>query len=162
MKKKTTLTVKAIKNRIAEIWRNKLLIKEQSRYEDRLIGKLDDICSRLVRLRDQNKPCITRWISCCRDWTVNRQCCHAIKRWYYSCRWDLRNLFSGCWSCNVYGWQDHDWMIIAQMIKIHWQEVYDELRENRSKAKPRYEDMEKLLEERNAQYLEIIDQQWKK
>lgn len=162
MKKKATLTVKAIKNRIAEVWRHKLLKKEQDRYEDRLIDKLDEVCSRLVRLRDQNKPCITRWISVCKDWIVNRQCCHTIKRAYYSCRRDLRNLFSGCWSCNVYGGQDHDWMIVAQMIKIHWQDVYDELRNNRSMEKPRYEDMEKLLEERTAQYLELKNNQWKK
>lgn len=47
-------------------------------------------------------------------------------------------------------------MIVAQMIKIHGQDVYDDLRDNRSKAIPRYEDMEKLLEERQQQYENMI------
>ncbi len=48
-------------------------------------------------------------------------------------------------------------MIVAQMIKIHGQEVYDELRNNRSKAMPRYEDLEKLLEERQQQYQDLVN-----
>ena len=67
-------------------------------------------------------------------------------------------MFSGCMACNKYGGQDHDGMIIAQMIKIHGQEVYDSLRENRSMKKPHLSDMEQLLELREKEYQQMISQ----
>ena len=111
----------------------------------------------MVRLRDEHKPCITRGISVCKDWECARQCCHAIKRSHKSCRRDLRNMFSGCMACNKYWWQDHDGMIIAQMIKIHGIEVYESLRHNRSMEKPHLRDLEELLEIRESEYKQMLN-----
>jgi len=158
MKKKVILRTKDIQERIQELWYHWITKKEYNRYEDKLIEKLDSICSKIVLLRDQKKPCITKWIKVCKDGQVIRNCCHAIKRWYYSCRRDLRNLFAWCSACNCFGYQDHDGMIVAQMIKIHGQEVYDSLRENRSMEKPHLSDLEVLLIARESEHNEMLSQ----
>ena len=153
---KAILRTKNIQERIQELWYHWITKKEETRYQKKLITELDKVCSQIVLLRDKHKPCITKWISVCKDGKVKRNCCHAIKRWYYSCRRDLRNLFAWCSACNCFWYQDHDGMIIAQMIRIHWQDVYDDLRNNRSTKKPHLSDLESLLKQRTDEYHKLI------
>lgn len=64
-----------------------------------LIKRLDDIVSKIVRLRD--KKCVT-----CGS-TQQLGCGHVFSRSHYATRWDLENCHAQCWKCN-YNARWHD------------------------------------------------------
>jgi Bacteriophage Lambda NinG protein len=63
----------------------------------KLEKKLDDVFSKIVRIRDLGKKCIT-----C-DEVLNYQitCGHFMHRRHLGTRWDLKNAYGQCPVCNV-------------------------------------------------------------
>ena len=138
--------VRTINKKIEEVGRHKLFKYEQKYRMKKMIIRCDSAISRIVRMRDcwlGIVPCVSQWIPVCK-WPISfgiAQCCHWISRKYYNCRRDLRNLYAGCASCNFHWLQDHNNAITARIIKEHWVDVWNEMRENRTTKKPSYEEM---------------------
>lgn len=137
----------------------KLNQKEQKHYEDYLIEKCDQYCSRIRRFQcakgtNYQVACVSQWIPICK-WPVTRQAgqnCHGIKRAYFSHRRDPRNTYLGCSSCN-YNWeQDHYNAITARIIKDHWLEVREEMRATKNKVRPTIERLLTKLEELKTEH----------
>lgn len=143
--------IRAVERKMLEQWRHKLFKYEQKHYMAWYIKDCDRLASDLVRARDCWRwlaPCVTQGISVCK-WPISfktSQCCHAIRRRYYSCRRDLRNIYAGCASCNCYWLQDHNVAIATRVIKQHGQDVRDEMRDNRSMAKPDHIEIKRIHE----------------
>lgn len=110
----------------------------------KLVKKLDDITSKIVRLRD--KKCIT-----CGS-MERLGCGHLFSRQAYSTRWDLKNCHAQCWGCNFR--HEYDFYRYEQMFKNKYgEEDYHELyRRFNNPHKFSDKELRELLEERNAQY----------
>jgi len=67
----------------------------------RLVKKLDDLCRKILRIRDQKPEGFFKCISCQRVLQIETaNVGHYISRRYESLRWDLRNINLQCPSCN--------------------------------------------------------------
>jgi len=67
----------------------------------KLVRKLDDLCRKILLIRDQSPAGYFRCISCHRLLPLHVfQVGHYISRRYESFRWSLKNIHGQCSSCN--------------------------------------------------------------
>ena len=84
----------------------KMFKYEEEKLKKYLVEKLDYMVSQIIRSRDcagERVKCGSEWsCSSCTTWiTYWTSCCaHWIDRWWWSHRWDFRNLFATCYGCN--------------------------------------------------------------
>ena len=156
-KRKTTVT--QVKKKLAE-WLP-LFKYEEDYYWRWLVDQCDKYFSLIVRLRDcwdAYVACVTKWIPVCK-WPITKessQCCHWIRRGFYSHRWDFRNAYAGCSACNCFGLQDHYNAITTYIINTHWLEVWEEMRYSKNMKIPKIRDLEELLESLKTKYEAMI------
>jgi hypothetical protein len=145
--KKKRLHISTLEKKVEDQWWHKLFKYEQKYVIDWYIKDNDKITSRIIRKRDEWKMCGSFWIRVCdgkKRTMENSQCGHVIRRGYYSCRRDLRNMFSVCPSCNVYWLQDHANAMTDKVIKEYWESIRDEMRQKRSMKKPDYRELKEI------------------
>ena len=66
-----------------------------------LVKKLDQLCRKILLIRDRQPGDMFRCISCRKLLPINvAQVGHYISRRYESMRWDLRNIHLQCAACN--------------------------------------------------------------
>lgn len=147
MKSMPRKNIRTLEKKIDSDWWHKLYKYEQKYVIDWYIKDNDTLASLIVRNRDNGKRCGSHGIKVCdcKIRTVeNSQCGHVIRRWYYSCRWNMNNLFSVCAPCNLHWLQDHANAMTDKVIKEHGEDIRDEMRQNRSMWKPDYWELKEI------------------
>ena len=99
---------------------NRHIVKHQITRK-RAVQMLDDIFSRYIRARDENKCYCHRIIP-----GEPIQCCHLISRSSYSVRWTEENCSAGHRSCN-FEHEYHPEKMTSWWIKKHGMMKYDAL-----------------------------------
>ena len=131
-----------------ESW-EKLFKYEEDYLRKKIIEKNDNLCSWIVRKRDEWKPCVTFRLDVCdkkKRTFKNSQCCHGQRRGYYSSRRDLQNMYAGCANCNCYWYKDHDQGVVTHIIRTHWMETREQIISGQSKRKPRIPELLEINE----------------
>lgn len=140
----------------------KLNAKERDYLYSKTRTILDIIFGKFIRLRDtkwKSCYCVTIWADWC-SWliyywtknspkhiTKNINACHWISCWFYSHRWDEKNVYAGCISCNKFHQESHKTQFSPAIIHMHWVERMEEQLRIRHKKKPTLEFMEALIVE---------------
>lgn len=133
---------------------DKMFKYQEEKLKKYLIEKLDTMCSQIVRSRDCCWWYVDCWSkestdSCLK--TINyssSHCCHWIDRWWWSHRWDLRNMYACCPLCNNPHF-DSIWHKMALQFKIEWlygREVVREMRTSKNKVKPNLNELVQLYD----------------
>lgn len=121
-----------------------LFLYEEKYMEKKLIDQCDTLRSKIVRHRTtcgQAVKCTsymsTPW---CKKSITFKTChaAHCIDRGWWSHRWDLRNGFWTCPSCNdpKYNAMDHKMMLMQQIDKEYGVWTFETMRNERNKNKP--------------------------
>jgi hypothetical protein len=92
-----------------------------------MVRKLDNLCREYVKLRD--KRCITHSYKC----SDVMQCGHLFSRATYSTRWDPRNIYLQCSSCNLKH-EHSSWPMTEQVIAILGKRRFKELYQDYSRT----------------------------
>lgn len=102
------------------------------------INKLDKVFGKYIRARDG------RCVTC--GATTNLQCGHLFSRQAYSTRWDERNAYCQCASCNLR--HEHDpYPLISYYLSLYSQEDLDNLHAKyRTPRKYTDRDLDDLIE----------------
>lgn len=132
----------------------KMFKYQEEKLKKYLIEKLDTMCSQIVRSRDcagERVKCNSEWsCSSCTTWiTYWTSCCaHWIDRWWWSHRWDFRNLFSTCYGCNdpSYDAIIHKTELQFKIELLYWREVVREMRTSKNKVKPNLNELVQLYD----------------
>ena len=142
----------AIKTTIKKTVPNKPKKRTESR--SKLVKKLDSIFSQYIRLRDDNKGCVT-----CGDikpWK-EMQNCHFYTRGRQPTRWDETNCHSGCYRCNVILKGNYIKYTIYMMDR-YGREVVDGLeRKSLSGVKISTPELREMIEEYKIKVKELTD-----
>lgn len=86
---------------------------------------LDDICRKIVRMRDSQTNCII-----CGKRIINPVICHYFKRRHNGTRWHLDNIHLGCSECNSKEEAMHNYttLHLENLINRIGINTYDKLR----------------------------------
>ena len=135
-----------------KVKKEKIIIKKKEKSELITEKKLDTIFSKLVRIlyddfcKACNKP-ITFSTS---------HNAHLISRTYRCVRWDLRNCYNTCPSCNLYD-QTHV-IFLAKRLKEYYNiEIEDWIKESKSTCKLNSKDRKRLYDVFDEYYNNIND-----